>query len=232
VHTDLAVNLLNAKSLLSAFGMIGVIAITYVETGLLVGLFLPGDSVLFLSGVACAGSLPNIKFNLAVILIGTIIAAIAGGQTSYAWGRKAGPLLFRREDSRLFKQSYLVKAGEYLARYGAGKAIFLARFLPGIRALISPILGAAKHDAKQFAIWNAVSGLCWPIIVVMLGWGLGKQIGKNANVDQILLPIVVALAIISVLPTVVEVMRERRRHRLNADAATDAPAADVTTIEG
>ncbi|MDX6230052.1 MAG: rane-associated protein [Frankiales bacterium] len=206
-------NLLDAKSVISTFGTIGIIAIIFAETGLLIGLFLPGDSLLFTAGVACAGILPGIKLNLAVIMVGTVIAAIAGGQFAYGWGRKGGPMVFKREDSRLFKQSYVVKAGEYLERYGAWKAIVLARFMPGIRALVSPLLGAAKHDAREFALWNAISGVVWPVLVLMLGWGLGKKIGKNTNIDKILLPIILGIVVLSVLPTAVEILRERRRRK-------------------
>jgi membrane-associated protein len=217
---DLAVNLLDAKSVISTFGTIGIILIIFAETGLLIGLFLPGDSLLFTAGVAASGILPGISLNLAVILVGTVVAAIAGGQFAYAWGRKGGPMVFKREDSRLFKQSYVTKAGEYLARYGAWKAIVLARFMPGIRALVSPLLGAARHDAREFALWNAVSGVLWPVLVTMLGWGLGKKIGKNTNIDHILLPIIAVIVVLSVLPTAVEILRERRRRK--ADPAQNA----------
>jgi membrane-associated protein len=219
VHTAaqvLAVNPLDAKGLISSFGTIGIIAIIFAETGLLIGLFLPGDSLLFTAGVAASGILPGIKLNLGVILVGTVIAAIAGGQFAYGWGRKGGPMVFKREDSRFFKQSYVTKAGEYLARYGAWKAIFLARFMPGIRALVSPLLGAARHDPRQFALWNAISGVVWPVLVTMLGWGLGKQLGKNTNIDRVLLPIVAAIVVISVLPTAIEIFRERRRRRTDS----------------
>ncbi len=210
----LALNPLDYNSVVTSGGAIAIIAIIFCETGILLGLVLPGDSLLFTAGVFCAKHLPNShhKLNLAAILIGTVLAAVLGGQTGYLIGAKAGAPLFARPDSRLFKARYVERAAEFFTKYGLPKAILLARFVPIVRTLINPFAGVIKADAKQFALWNAVGGVVWPILVVLLGYGLGSSI-KSDSIDKFILPVVFVVAVISVIPLAIELLKARRESR-------------------
>src|SRR5438045_1740825 len=154
---------MDPKNLIETFGTLGVIAIIFAETGLLIGFFLPGDSLLFTAGLLASQG----KLNIAVIVVGCAVAAVAGAQTGYLIGRKAGPALFRRDDSRLFKREYVDKAETVLARYGEGKAVFLARFIPIVRTFLNPVAGVLEMDVRRFALWNAIGGVIWTIGVTM-----------------------------------------------------------------
>lgn len=204
----LAVNPLDAHSLISAFGTAGVIAIIFAETGILLGIFFPGDSLLFTAGFFAAGHHSGIHLPLAALLPGTAIAAIAGAQVGYHLGRTAGPALFRRPDSRLFKQAYVERAREFFDRYGAGKALFLARFVPIVRTLMFPFAGVLREDARRFLFWNVVGGIIWTQLIVMLGFALGSSL-KGTSIDTYILPIVFGIAVLSVVPVVIELRRSR-----------------------
>jgi len=202
----LAVNPLDAHSLISAFGTAGVIAIIFAETGILLGIFLPGDSLLFTAGFFAAGRHSGIHLPLAALLPGTAVAAIAGAQVGYHIGRTAGPALFRRPDSRLFKAAYVERAREFIDRYGTGKALFLARFVPIVRTLMFPFAGVLRVDQRRFVMWNVVGGLVWTQLVVMLGFALGSSL-KGTSIDTYILPIVFGIAILSVIPVLLEIRR-------------------------
>ncbi len=141
---------IDPKNLLETFGTIGLFAIIFAETGLLVGFFLPGDSLLVLAGLICAvGSKSDVhvKLQLPVILFGLAVAAVAGAQTGYIIGRKAGPSLFEREDSRFFKKKHVEKAQAYYDHHGV-KTIIVARFIPIVRTFANPMAGVAKMDVR------------------------------------------------------------------------------------
>jgi membrane-associated protein len=217
VHTAaqvLALNPLDYNSVITSAGTIGIIAIIFCETGILIGLVLPGDSLLFTAGVFCAKNLPNghHKLNLAVVLIGTALAAVLGGQTGYWIGRKAGAPLFQRDDSRVFKKRYADRSAEFFEKYGLAKGILLARFVPIVRTLINPFAGIIKADPKAFALWNAVGGVFWTVLVTLLGYGLGSSIKSN-SIDKFILPVVFVIAVISVIPLGLELLKARRESR-------------------
>jgi membrane-associated protein len=215
VHTAqvLALNPLSASSVITSLGTIGVIAIIFCETGILLGLVLPGDSLLFTAGVFCAKNVPGTshKLNLAVILIGTALAAILGGQTGYWVGRKGGAPLFERADSRIFKRKYVERSAEFFEKYGLAKGVLLARFVPVVRTLINPFAGIVKADPRAFMLWNAVGGLIWTFLVTLLGYGLGSSI--KGSIDSYILPVIAVIIVISLLPLVFEVRRTRRESR-------------------
>jgi len=200
------------KHLVEAFGTLGLIAIIFAETGLLIGFFLPGDSLLVFAGLVCATQPKDIHLNLAVVLVGCSIAAIAGAQTGYAIGAKAGPALFRRPDSRLFKQEYVDKAEDYFARYG-GKTIVIARFIPIVRTFANPVAGVSRMSHRQFAIYNVVGGLFWVVGVVMLGYVLGTAIPSAEDHLLLIEGIIIAL---SLVPIAVEALRARRRSKTSS----------------
>jgi membrane-associated protein len=204
----LTLNPLDASDLIQAFGAAGVIAIVFAETGLLIGFFLPGDSLLFSAGVFCATrSDATVHLELGVILPGVVIAAILGAQVGYLIGRRAGPVLFDRPRSRLFNPSNVRKAEEYFDRFGPGKAVVLARFIPIVRTFLNPVAGAVRMPARAFTLWNVVGGVLWAGGVTLLGFGIGDAV----PIDRYLLPAVAVIVALSLLPVLTEVRRHRRR---------------------
>jgi membrane-associated protein len=206
----LAASPVDPKNLLETFGLIGLLAIVFAETGLLIGFFLPGDSLLVLAGlVAAVGaqSKLNVDLNLWVVLIGLFVAATVGAQTGYFIGRKAGPALFRRPDSRLFKQEYVDKANHYFDKYGP-KTIVLARFIPIVRTFANPIAGVADMSVREFTIFNIIGGALWAVGVTMIGFALGKTI---PSAEDHLFVIEGIIILLSLIPIGIEVRRSRRQ---------------------
>src|SRR4051794_1800918 len=190
--------------------MLGLLGIVFAETGLLLGFFLPGDSLLFAAGYAATGKLSDsLHPNIVMVCALTSIVAILGAQVGFLIGRGAGPTLFQREDSRFFKRSYVTKAEEVVERYGAGRAIVLARFIPIVRTFLNPLMGAGDLPARTFLTWNVVGGILWGTGVTLLGYYLGsiEFIGKNLEVFAV---IVVA---ISFIPIAFEIRRSRKANR-------------------
>ena len=193
---------------METFGLIGLLAIVFAETGLLLGFFLPGDSLLFAAGFAATGKLTSkLHPNIALVCLLVSAVAIIGAQVGFLLGRTAGPALFQREDSRLFKRSYVTKTEEVVERYGAGRAIVLARFIPIVRTFLNPLVGAGDMPTRTFTKWNVVGGILWGTGVTLLGYFLGTVdvIGKNLEVFAV---IVVA---ISFVPIALEIRRSRRK---------------------
>jgi membrane-associated protein len=187
---------LDPDRLIETFGMIGVLLVVFVESGLLVGFFLPGDSLLFTAGLlSAAGTLPD----LWILLVTIPLAAIAGDQVGYAIGRKAGPAVFRRPDSRLFRQEYVDKAERYFERYGP-RTIVLARFVPIVRTFAPVMAGVARMKYATFVKFNIIGGVAWGIGLTLLGYYLGQVEFVAANLEAVLVGIVA----LSVLPIVRE----------------------------
>jgi membrane-associated protein len=200
--------LLDGKHLLETFGMVGLFLIIFAETGLLLGFFLPGDSLLFAAGYAATGELTTkLHPNIGLVCLGVTAVAIVGAQCGYLIGATAGPALFDRDDSRFFKKRYVTKAEETIERYGAGKAIVLARFIPIVRTFLNPLVGAGALPARTFVLWNVVGGVLWGVGVTLLGYFLGQVefIGKNLEVFA------VAIVALSVVPIALELRKSRKR---------------------
>ncbi len=211
---------LDPKHLLETFGMLGLFAIIFAETGLLIGVVLPGDSLLVLAGLICAVGAKSdldVHLNLAVVLVGLSVAGIVGAQMGYFIGRKAGPALFARPDARLFKQEYVHKAHSYFERYGP-KTVVLARFVPIVRSFANPMAGVAGMDRRTFITYNVIGGLAWACGVTMLGFALGKVIPSAEDHLLVIEGVIIAL---SCIPVGLEVVRHRREKR--ATAAVAAP---------
>ena len=207
---------LDPEKLLRSFGTIGLFAIIFAESGLMVGFFLPGDSLLFAAGLfAARGSL-----NIVVITIGCAIAAVAGDQVGYSFGNKVGPSLFKRPDSRLFKQEYLAKAEEFFEHYGA-KAIILARFVPIVRTFVPVVAGAGSMHYRTFLRNNIIGGVLWAVLFVQLGYWLGKRYPWLVDKIDVLAVVIIAF---SLIPIGIEFLRHRRRSAKLA-AATDDTAS-------
>ncbi len=212
-------SVLDPKTLIDKVGLIGVIAIVFAESGMLVGFFLPGDSVLFTAGFLATrptgAGLANLPHpNIVVLMVGCALAAIAGDQIGYALGRRVGPSLFNRPDSRLFKQRHVQKAQEFFDRHGS-KTIVLARFVPVVRTFVPVLAGASKMHYRTFVMFNVVGGLIWGAGMCALGYFLG-QVDLIANHVEIAVLAIVAL---SGIPIVVEVILGSRRRRQPVAAA-------------
>ena len=193
---------LDPDVLIEAFGTIGVLAIVFVESGLLVGLLLPGDSLLFTAGLlSAAGTLPS----LWVLLVTIPLAAIAGDQVGYMIGRKAGPVVFQRPESRFFRVEYVDRCHDYFERYGA-RTIVIARFVPIVRTLAPVMAGVGRMDYLTFLKWNIVGGVAWGVGVTTLGYYLGQVEFVRANLE----PIILGIVVLSVLPIAFELTRSRR----------------------
>ncbi|WP_432968330.1 DedA family protein [Dactylosporangium sp. CA-233914] len=200
-------HLLDPQYLISTFGLIGILAIVFAESGLLIGFFLPGDSLLFTTGLLVAsGTYLHQPLWLVCLLVS--VAAIAGDQVGYIFGRRVGPALFRRPDARLFKQSNLTKAQEFFDKYGA-RSIVLARFVPIVRTFTPIVAGASRMHYRTFVLYNVIGGVLWSCGVTILGYFLGQIALVRNNIELILIGIVV----LSVVPIAVELLRARARSR-------------------
>ncbi|MFD4601028.1 DedA family protein [Streptomyces sp. NPDC058464] len=208
--SQLAVNVLDAHSLLAAFGVLGVGAVMFAETGLLVGFFLPGDSLLFTAGLLCTGSAQgSLHLSLGPLLVAAAVGALAGAQFGYLLGRKAGGALLARSRSPRLHEG-VKRAEEFLQRYGHAKAIVLARFVPVVRTVLNPMAGALEVPVRTFTLWQVVGGLAWSVGLTLGGYALGSSI---PNVDRYLLPLVALIVLVSLTPVLAEVYRGRRAAR-------------------
>ena len=202
-------NLFDAHSIVTTLGLIGVLAIIFAETGLLVGLFFPGDSLLFIAGLAASGSAQEIvgtHLNVPALLIGAPIAAILGSQVGYWFGAKVGPRYFDRPEGRFFNQKRVQATEKWLNKYGTGKALILSRYVPFIRTLINPLAGIIKIPARQFFIYNTIGAIIWTESVIGLGIFLGDKI--SGSIDKYLLPIIALIIFFSLIPVAIEIVRE------------------------
>jgi membrane-associated protein len=208
-------NLFDAHSIVSELGLAGVLAIVFAETGLLFGLAFPGDSLLFIAGVAASGSgaaiLGNAHLPAALLFALTPLAAILGGEVGYLLGNKYGRGLFDRPDGRVFNHQRVLATEKWLRKYGTGKALVLARFVPVIRTLVNPMCGVVGLDKKAFRVWNIVGGVLWTELVLTLGYVLGDVL--KGSVDKYLLPVVALIIFFSFLPVVFELLREWQSKR-------------------
>ncbi|SDZ47039.1 membrane-associated protein [Micromonospora pattaloongensis] len=202
--------------LISTFGLIGILAIIFAESGVLIGLFLPGDSLLFTAGLLVAdGRYLHQPLWLVCLLVA--VAAIAGDQVGYLFGKRVGPSLFRRPNSRLFKQENVHRANAFFARYGA-RSIVLARFVPVVRTFTPVIAGVSRMHYRTFLTYNVLGGILWGTGVTVLGYFLGQISFVKSNIELIL----IAIVVVSVLPIGIQLLRSRRR------AATPPTEATVS----
>jgi membrane-associated protein len=221
----LSLNPLDAKGLLKTFGLVGVWVILFAETGLMVGFFLPGDSLLFLAGIAAspvAKEIVGIQLPLVWLLVVTPVCAIIGAQVGHWLGARYGRPLFNRPDSRLFKIEYVDKAEYYFNKYGPAKAVVLARFIPIVRTFLNPVAGVLEMPARKFLVWNIVGAILWTDGVLIAGWALADKITNwipPTKIDTYIVPVTLLIVVISAIPIMVEVGRGyANRHRFRANA--------------
>ena len=183
-----------------------ICGIVFAETGLLVGFFLPGDSMLFTAGLLIATGALDVNLPLFAALI--FVSAFVGDQTGYLIGRKAGPAIFKRPDSRFFRQEYVEKTHAFFERFG-GRAVVLARFIPIVRTFVPVTAGVAHMTYRTFVLYNLLGALLWGVGVTLLGFWLGQYEWVGENIDLIFLVIV----LLSVIPIGLELLRGGRRRR-------------------
>ena len=204
---DLFRKLYNVPEIIRVGGLIGMIVIVYAETGLMIGFFLPGDSLLVIAGtIAAKGDL-----NIWWLNISLILAAIAGDATGYWIGKRAGQALYSRPNSFFFRREHLIKTHDFYEKHG-GKTIVIARFMPIVRTFAPVVAGAAEMTYRHFAVYNIVGGILWVTSMTLTGYFLGKamgpeQIGKNLHL------IVVIVIFISLLPGIISFLREKAKSR-------------------
>ncbi len=207
---------MNAETLIESFGayaLIGVVLVVFIETGLLFP-FLPGDSLLFTAGMLVAQDHMDVPLWLLCSVL--FLAAFLGDQTAFMIGRKAGPKIFNRPDSRFFKQQYIDQTYAYFDKYG-GRTIIVARFVPFVRTYAPVAAGVGRMNYRHFVSFNVIGGLLWAVGVTVLGYLLGNVTFIKENIELIL----VAIVGVSVIPIAIEILRQRSKAR---DPEYDDPA--------
>lgn len=180
-------------------GYLGLFAIIFVETGLFFGFFLPGDTLLLTAGILAQRG----HFDVWILVPLLVIAAISGDATGYAIGRRAGPMLFARDDARFFRRAHLLRARAFFERHG-GKAIVLARFMAIVRTFAPAAAGAAGMSYGRFSAWNVLGGVAWVVSMVGIGYTVGNAV---PNLDVVLIAVIF---VVSIIPIGVHWWRERR----------------------
>jgi membrane-associated protein len=191
-------------ALIKTLGYFGVWGIIFAESGLLIGFFLPGDSLLVMSGLVASQGFLNIW----LLLIGSFISAVLGDNVGYATGYRFGRRLFQRDDSWLFQKKNLVKTHEFYERHGK-KALVLARFTPIIRTFAPIIAGIGAMNYRSFMSYNLVGGFGWTLSLTLLGFYLGRKLPPE-TIDKYLLPIVGLIVVISFIPSLLHLIQEKR----------------------
>jgi membrane-associated protein len=195
-------NILDPKTIVQSGGILLVSAIVFAESGLLVGFFLPGDSLLFTAGFfAAQGDMPII-----LLLAAIVFSAVLGDNVGYTIGRRLGPKLFKKKDSLFFRRSNLEKADVFYKKHG-GKTVTLARFMPVVRTFAPVIAGATNMDRKRFMLYNILGGTTWGLSVTLVGYYLGNKI---PHVERYLAPMVIGAMLITFLPAIYHLFADRK----------------------
>jgi len=198
-------NLLDPTHLARDFGYLGILLIVFLESGVVFGFFLPGDSLLFTAGLLAAQG----HLNLTGLMVVSVLGAIAGNNAGYYTGRLLGDNLFGRRDSVWFNRRRIAEAHRFFGRFG-GKALVLARFIPAVRTFVPIIAGVARMPYRQFWRFNALGGLLWGIGLPALGYSLGRSV---PSIDKYLLPVIALIVILSALPVILSYRRGRRARK-------------------
>jgi membrane-associated protein len=208
---DACHRLADIKGLIELGGPTLICLIVFIETGLFVGFFLPGDSLLVTAGLLAANG--NLNFWLLFFLVP--LCAMIGDQVGYWIGRRAGQTLYKRDDSFLFKKKHLERAHEFYEKYG-GKTIILARFVPIVRTFVQPVAGAAKMKYSRFVAFSIAGGLFWVWSMLSIGYFLGRSI---PNIDKYIHIVIIAVIFLSILPALFEVLKQRSKKSGKASSA-------------
>jgi membrane-associated protein len=205
-------NLFDAHSVVSSLGLIGVLGIIFMETGLLIGLVFPGGEVVFLAGIAASGSgtalLGDAKLSAPLLFALAPVAAIVGGEVGYWFGKKYGRKFFERPNTRFFNQKMVETTEKWLMKYGPRKALVFGRFVPFVRTLINPVCGVTNLERKLFSTWNAIGAIIWTQVAIGIGYLLGDVI--KGSVNKYLYPVVGIIVLVSLVPLLVGIYKERK----------------------
>lgn len=193
---------INLSDFILTVGYIGLFCIIFAETGLFLGFFLPGDSLLFVAGLLASGGMLSLPILLAIVFTGAVTGSLFG----YFFGKRVGPALFKREDSFLFKKSHAEKAADFFNRYGA-KTIVIARFMPIVRTFAPILAGVGQMNFREFFLYNIVGAFLWSFGLLVGGFFLGKVI---PDVDRYILPIVLLIIVASLAPGAFKYWQEKR----------------------
>ena len=196
--------------MLGPYVLVGLCLIIFAECGLLIGFFLPGDSLLFTAGLFVANGIIGAPIWLVCLLL--TVCAVVGNVIGYFIGFTVGPALFNRPDSRLFKREHVDKTHVFFEKYGP-RAIVLGRFVPIVRTFITAIAGVGRMEPRSYFTYSVIGGVAWATGVTLLGFWLGRITFVKENVETILIGIV----LLSVLPIIIEVVKARRQNRRTAD---------------
>ncbi|MSU56242.1 MAG: DedA family protein [Candidatus Taylorbacteria bacterium] len=201
---------LDPAFLVATFGLIGVFAIVFAESGLFFGFFLPGDSLLFTAGLLASQG----HFNILLLWLGCMACAIAGDSVGYTFGKKVGPKIFFRENSFFFRKKHIDRTRTFYEKHGK-KTLILARFVPIVRTFAPILAGVGQMEYRTFISYNVIGGALWSTLLIFLGFGLGSVI---PSVGRYLLPIVLCIIFISFLPILFEYWKSTRSARSQAPA--------------
>ena len=206
---------LDLVDIIIAAGVFAIIFVIFAESGLLIGFFLPGDSLLFTAGAFYSigllpGSLP-ISIHLFVVML--FIAAVLGDTVGYWFGRKTGPKIFKKPDARLFKQSHIQKAQDFYDKHG-GKTIIIARFVPIVRTFAPIVAGVGKMGYKKFLSYNVIGGFLWTFGITYLGYFAGHAFqAMGIDIDAVLLPIIAVIILLSIAPPAIHILKEKKNRQ-------------------
>jgi membrane-associated protein len=190
-------------------GVLGIALVIFAESGLLIGFFLPGDSLLFTAGFLVYSGFLDINIHALVAIL--FVAAVVGDSVGYSFGRKFGPSIFKRPDSLLFRQENIQKAQHFYEKHG-GKTIIIARFIPIVRTFAPVVAGIGQMEYKRFLGFNLIGGLLWAAGITYLGYFVGVQFEKaGIEIDTVLLPIIAGIIFISILPPAIHILKDKKQ---------------------
>lgn len=206
-------NLFDANSIISTLGLIGVLGVIFMETGLLIGLVFPGGEIVFLAGIAASGSgevlLGEAKLSAPLLFTLAPIAAITGGELGYWFGKKYGRKFFERGETRFYNKKMVETLEKWLLKYGPRKALVFGRFIPFARTLINPVCGVAHLDRKLFSTWNAIGAIIWTQSTIGISYLLGDAI--EGSINMYLYPLIGIIVLITIIPLLNGVYKERKK---------------------
>ena len=220
----LAASPLDPSHLLSNYGLIGLALIIFAECGILLGFFLPGDTLLFSAGLLIATG--TITTPLWVFLVVAPIAAVAGNLVGYWIGRKAGPKVFDRPNSRLFRPEYVERSAAFFDRYGSW-TIILARFVPIMRTVATVMAGVGRMRFSLYLLYSIIGGVLWTSGLILTGYWLGHISFVRDTVEPLIDPILIGIVVLSLLPVTIHYLRGRRADRRTAAAQTGSEPSSI-----
>jgi membrane-associated protein len=211
---------LDLVDIIIGFGIFAILLVIFAESGLLIGFFLPGDSLLFTAGALYAtGILPgNVPISIHLFVVLLFIAAVLGDTVGYWFGRKAGPRIFKKPDAKIFKQAHIQNAQAFYEKHG-GKTIVMARFVPIVRTFAPIVAGVGKMDYRKFAGFNLIGGFAWTFGITYLGYFAGRAIvAAGIDIDTVILPIIFLIVFISILPPLIHIFKDKKNRTALFDA--------------